>query len=173
LTTVTLVYPYFHPRFDNSIFRFPPIGLGYIAAYLKQNGVSVEIVDCTFLTQQQAIQRIIETNPTIIGIQSMYSMRDVSIELARKLRQNCSLLVAGGALPTISPEQFFPDFDIVVLGEGEHTMLEVTNQYTNGASLTSINGIAYQEKETGQIKHTPQTINMQPRFTATTLSGAF
>jgi anaerobic magnesium-protoporphyrin IX monomethyl ester cyclase len=150
-----LVYPYFHPRFDNSIFRFPPIGLGYIAAYLKQHGVSVEIVDCTFLNQKQALQRIIQTKPAIIGIQSMYSMRNVSLELARKLRHSCGLLVAGGALPTISPEQFLPDFDIVVLGEGEQTMLEITNQFTNGASLTAINGVAYQEKETGQIKHTP------------------
>ncbi len=28
---VALVYPYFHPANDNSIFRFPPLGLGYIA----------------------------------------------------------------------------------------------------------------------------------------------
>jgi anaerobic magnesium-protoporphyrin IX monomethyl ester cyclase len=131
------------------------MGLGYIAAYLKQHGISVEIVDCTFLSQKQAIEHIIKTEPTIIGIQSMYSMRDVSIELARKLRGNCSLLVAGGALPTISPEQFLPDFDLVVLGEGEQTMLEITNQFKNSTSLTKINGIAYVEKETGLIKRTP------------------
>jgi anaerobic magnesium-protoporphyrin IX monomethyl ester cyclase len=130
------------------------MGLGYIASYLKQHGVSVKIVDCTFLTQKQALQRIIETKPTIIGIQSMYSMREVSIELARNLRHDCELLVAGGALPTISPEQFLPDFDLVVLGEGEQTMLEITNQFTTGASLTAINGITYQEKATGQIKRT-------------------
>ena len=155
MTTVTLVYPYFHPRFDNSIFRFPPMGLGYIASYLKQHGISVEIVDCTFLTQKQALERIIETKPTILGIQSMYSMRDRSLELARNLRHNCRLLVAGGALPTINPEQFLPDFDIVVLGEGEQTMLEIANQFTSDASLTAVNGIAYQNKATGEIKRTP------------------
>lgn len=131
------------------------MGLGYIASYLKQHGVSVEIVDCTFLTQKQAVEKIIKTKPNIIGIQSMYSMREVSLELARKLKKNCGLLVAGGALPTISPEQFLPDFDLVVLGEGEQTMLEIINHFTNGTSLTAINGVAYQEKATGQIKRTP------------------
>src|SRR5674536_160254 len=86
MTDVTLVYPYFHPRVDTSIFRFPPLGLGYIAAYLKQNGISVEIVDCTFLTQKQALKKIIDSNPKIIGIQSMYSMRKKSLELARILK---------------------------------------------------------------------------------------
>ena len=93
MTDLTLVYPYFHPRVDTSIFRFPPLGLGYIAAYLRQNGVSVEIVDCTFLNQEQALKKIIDSNPKIIGIQSMYSMRKKSLELAqdakRTLRITC------------------------------------------------------------------------------------
>jgi len=106
LTVVTLVYPYFHPRFDTSIFRFPPLGLGYIAAFLKQKNISVEIVDCTFLTKEEALKKIVKSKPNIIGIQSMYSMRDTSLELARVLRGQCDLLVAGGALPTIKPELF-------------------------------------------------------------------
>lgn len=77
---ITLVYPYFHPHADTSIFRFPPLGLGYIAAYLKQHNISVEIVDCTFLRQKQALKRIIDSNPKIIGIQSMYSMKEKSLE---------------------------------------------------------------------------------------------
>jgi hypothetical protein len=35
-TKAALVYPYFHPANDNSIFRFPPLGLGYIAAAFKK-----------------------------------------------------------------------------------------------------------------------------------------
>src|SRR5512147_235676 len=114
MPTVTLVYPYFRPHYDTSIFRFPPLGLGYIAAYLKQNGVSVKIVDCTFLTQKQALKKIVESQPKVIGIQSMYSMKEKSLELAKLLRHNCELLVAGGALPTLSPDEFLDAFDVVV-----------------------------------------------------------
>ena len=152
MTDVTLVYPYFHPYVDTSIFRFPPLGLGYIAAYLIQNDISVEIVDCTFLSQEQALKKIIASNPTIIGIQSMYSMRKKSLELARRLRDHCRLLVAGGALPTTEPEAFLNDFDLVVIGEGEQTMLDIIKQFRKGGSLFQIKGVAFKEK--GQIKRT-------------------
>lgn len=145
MPTVTLVYPYFRPHYDTSIFRFPPLGLGYIAAYLKQNGVSVEIVDCTFLTQKQAIKKIVESQPKIIGIQSMYSMKEKSLELAKLLRNNCELLVAGGALPTLNPDQFLDAFHVVVVGEGEATMLELVNKFLNHENLSTIEGIVYRE----------------------------
>ena len=152
--TVTLVYPYFRPRADTSIFRFPPLGLGYIAAYLKQHNISVEIVDCTFLDQKQALKEIEASNPKIIGIQSMYSMRNKSIELARLLRDKCELLVAGGALPTMQPDIFLKDFDIVIIGEGEQTMLELVKQFEDHGDFSQINGIAYRDKDTDQIKRT-------------------
>ena len=154
MTDVTLVYPYFHPRVDTSIFRFPPLGLGYIASYLRQNGISVEIVDCTFLNQEQALKKIIDSNPKIIGIQSMYSMRKKSLELAKILRGHCKLLVAGGALPTTEPETFLSDFDVVVIGEGEQTMLEIANQFKNGGTFSQIKGVAYKDKDIGQVKLT-------------------
>jgi anaerobic magnesium-protoporphyrin IX monomethyl ester cyclase len=152
---LTLVYPYFQPRADTSIFRFPPLGLGYIAAYLKQHGIPVEIVDCTFLNQKQALKKIISSKPKIIGIQSMYSMRNKSIEIAQLLRDHCELLVAGGALPTTQPEAFLSDFDVAVIGEGEQTMLELVNQFENGGDLSQIKGIAYRDKKTSQVKLTP------------------
>jgi len=154
MKTVTLVYPYFSPRADTSIFRFPPLGLGYIAAYLKQHGISVEIVDCTFLNQKQALRKVTDSEPKIIGIQSMYSMKNKSLELAQILREDCELLVAGGALPTIQPDAFLRDFDIVVVGEGEQTMLEIVKQMENGGDLSQIKGIAYRDKNTGQVKLT-------------------
>jgi anaerobic magnesium-protoporphyrin IX monomethyl ester cyclase len=154
MKTVTLVYPYFHPRVDPSIFRFPPLGLGYIAAYLKQQGISVEIVDCTFLNQKQALKKIIDSKPKIIGIQAMYSMRKKSLELAHLLKDHCELLVAGGALPTIQPEIFLNDFDVAVIGEGEQTMLELVNQFEKGGDFSKIKGIAYIDNDTGQVIRT-------------------
>ncbi len=155
MTIVTLVYPYFHPLADTSIFRFPPLGLGYIAAYLKQQGISVEVVDCTFIKQKEALRKIIASKPKIIGIQSMYSMREKSLELAQLLKDHCELLVAGGALPTTEPEAFLENFDVAIIGEGEQTMLELVNQYMSGGDLSQVKGIVYREKGTGQIKRTP------------------
>jgi anaerobic magnesium-protoporphyrin IX monomethyl ester cyclase len=158
MKNVTLVYPYFHPIADTSIFRFPPLGLGYIAAYLKKHNISVKIVDCTFLTQKQAIKKIIDSEPNIIGIQSMYSMRNKTLELASILRDHCDFLVAGGALPSINPELFLNNFDMVIIGEREQTMLELVKQLENGGDLSEIEGIAYRDKDTGQIRQTAPRI---------------
>ena len=154
MTMVTLVYPYFHPRTDTSIFRFPPLGLGYIAALLRKHGISVEIVDCTFIKQKEALTKIIDSKPKIIGIQSMYSMKEKSLELAGLLRDHCELLVAGGALPTTDPEAFLGDFDVAVVGEGEQTMLELVDQFMNGADFSQVRGIVYRDKGTRQIIRT-------------------
>jgi hypothetical protein len=64
---VALVYPYFHPANDNSIFRFPPLGLGYVASALEKHGFEVDIVDCTFLNCNQAVERVVRGRPQIVG----------------------------------------------------------------------------------------------------------
>lgn len=153
MPTVTLVYPYFRPFSDNSIFRFPPLGLGYIAAYLKRHGVTVDLVDCTFLGQDKALDRIRNSRPRIIGFQSVFSMERKSLELAKLLRKDCELLVAGGPLPTSNPIDFLKDFDIVVIGEGEETMLEIAQTVERGTPLSRVKGIAY--KAHGKTTFTP------------------
>lgn len=157
-TKVTLVYPNFRAYDDNSIFRFPPLGLGYIAAVLMKNGFSVDILDCTFMSQKYALKQIRDSNPKIIGIQSMFSMRDKAIEIARLLRKDCELLIAGGPLPTINPEAFLKDFDVVVLGEGEQTMLDLVRAFENGNNFFSVPGIIYVDQQSREIRRTSERI---------------
>ncbi len=152
MTTVTLVYPYFRPFNDKSIFRFPPLGLGYIAAYLKQHNISVDLVDCTFLTQEEALEKVKRSNPQIIGIYSMFSMKNIAIQMGRLLRENCELLVFGGPLPTLNPEDFLQDFDVVVIGEGEETMLELVREVEKNPDFSKVLGVAYRNK--GKLKLT-------------------
>ncbi len=47
------------------------------------------------------------------------------------------------------------DFDIVVIGEGEQTMLDIANAYKNKSNLNQIKGVAYKDKSTGGINFTP------------------
>jgi len=147
MTDVTLVYPYFHPQNDDSIFRFPPLGLGYIASLLKKHGISVELVDCTFMRMNNALEKIRQSHPKIIGIQVMFSMKEKALQMAQTLRKDCDLLVAGGPLPTSNPEDFLQYFDIVGIGEGEETMLELTKAFASGTTLKNVKGIAYKEND--------------------------
>jgi anaerobic magnesium-protoporphyrin IX monomethyl ester cyclase len=147
MATVTLVYPYFRSKNDRSMFRFPPLGLGYIASYLEKHKISVNLVDCTFLNPKEALRRIKNGNSKIVGIYSMFSMKNNALRLARSIRPFCELLVAGGPLPTVNPEEFLNDFDIVVLGEGEQTMLEIVTETQGGGNFSKINGVAFKDAE--------------------------
>ena len=141
-----LIYPNFRLAHDKSVFRFPPLGLGYIASYLRTNNVSVEIVDGTFMSEKAAIQRVEESEASTVGIYSMYTMEESSYRIAEHATKKGRLLVAGGPLPTIRPSEFLQDFDVVVLGEGEQTMLEIVTAFKKGEGFSEINGIAYKER---------------------------
>jgi anaerobic magnesium-protoporphyrin IX monomethyl ester cyclase len=155
---VALVYPYFHPANDNSIFRFPPLGLGYIAAALKKRGVAVELVDCTFMQFSEAVERIKRAKPHIIGFYSMFSMKKTTVELANALKNegmgDC-LMVVGGPLPSWAPESFLDVFDVVIVGEGEQTISELADCVAQGKELSGVKGLVF--------RYDKQIINTGPR----------
>jgi anaerobic magnesium-protoporphyrin IX monomethyl ester cyclase len=143
MTAVLLIYPFFKPRGDRSVFRFPPLGIASIAASLQQAGHEVHLLDCTFLQREAALQKALSTPVEVVGIYCMVTMLEDCLWFARSLRERCQLLITGGPLPTCDPLPFLQDFDVVVRGEGEQTMLELLNVWHNGLSLGSVAGIAY------------------------------
>ncbi|TRO44890.1 B12-binding domain-containing radical SAM protein [Candidatus Bathyarchaeota archaeon] len=149
---VTLVYPFFKPFYDNSLFRFPPLGLGYIAASLKSQGVQVELVDCTFLSREQAVSRVKQSKPNILGFYSMFSMKKTTMELAALLRNDCELLVVGGPLPTLDPAGYLDIFDVVILGEGEVAMTEIAECHEKCVGFSDVDGVAF--KDNGLVTQT-------------------
>ena len=145
---VALVYPYFHPANDNSIFRFPPLGLGYIAAALKKRGVEVELVDCTFMQFSEAVERIKRAKPQIVGFYSMFSMKKTTLELARAIKSEVTgdcLMVVGGPLPSWAPEGFLDVFDVVAVGEGEQTISELADCVAQGTELSGVKGLIFRD----------------------------
>jgi anaerobic magnesium-protoporphyrin IX monomethyl ester cyclase len=145
MVKVTLVYPYFQPSKDNSLFRFPPLGVGYVAASLKKRGVSVELVDCTFLSREEAVEKVKRSKPQVVGVYSMFSMKKSSLDLARVFEDYCDLLVVGGPLPTLDPVGFLGVFDVAVVGEGEETMVELVGCVDEGVGLSGVRGIVYRD----------------------------
>ena len=143
MTSVLLIYPFFKPRRDRSVFRFPPLGISYIAASLQQAGHKVHLIDCTFLDKQDALKQALEIKAEVVGIYCMVTMLDECVWFAQQLRSSCRLLVAGGPLPTCDPEPFLEYFDVVVRGEGEQTMLELLRAFEAGSDLSRIAGIVY------------------------------
>jgi anaerobic magnesium-protoporphyrin IX monomethyl ester cyclase len=135
LADIVLAYPFYKSRFDRSPFRFPPLGIGYIASFLKQHDFDVDIIDGTFRSETEVVKLIESRKPRIVGIYAMYSMEEQAISLAKRIRNVADLLVVGGPLPTVDPSLFLDSFDIVALGEAENAMLEIVKNFLNSGNI--------------------------------------
>lgn len=146
MSNVLLIYPFFIPHPDRSVFRFPPLGIAYIAACLQKAGHEVHLIDCTFRKRNDALREAQAIRADVIGIYCMVTLLDDCLWFASHLRGHCNLLVAGGPLPTCEPDLFLDHFDVVVRGEGEQTMLELIDTYRENSDPGHIPGIVYRKK---------------------------
>jgi anaerobic magnesium-protoporphyrin IX monomethyl ester cyclase len=115
---IALVYPYFRTKSAYELL-FPPLGSAILASHLHVLGIETKIFDCTFETFEEIQKKISAYQPDIVGIYSMVTLSRNTFQIAEMVRANLpgSLLVAGGPLPTLYPEQYCTAFDVVFRGE--------------------------------------------------------
>lgn len=134
-----------------------PWGKMQIAGYLRQRGHEVGLINNALLhlTDDTLRTRIDEFKPDVIGIGGMTMQCTDSLRigmLCKRMYEDSKprpLLVAGGVHFTFKPEDAYPIFDVVVIGEGEQTMFEICERFkdcgkTWGAtSFQDIKGVHY------------------------------
>ncbi len=138
---------------------YPPMGLTALAAYLRQNGHRVKVFDANIeqATTADIVGLVKETVPTMVGITSMSANIDLAFELADaiKLLNRKIWIVAGGVHPTVAPEHTLSNknIDVIVLGEGELTLLELVEAIATGSKFDEIKGIGI--RRNGDYLYTP------------------
>ena len=175
-TGVNLIYPYFRCK-DPVEKLFPPLGIAYLASQMKERGIPVTIVDCTFENFDEAIDRVVKARPTIIGISIMVTMSRNAFDLLRELRKRLpeTLFIAGGPLPTVYPGMFGEKFDAVFCGEGDVTFPQFCQDYLSSGSSTrdlkTLNPATYpglyinnggQVRSSTPIHHSSEILNRLP-----------
>lgn len=125
-------------------FVFQPIGLTYIAAYLRSKNIEVKIYDSQVETD--SIQTVIrDYRPGIIGITSVTFLVHSTIELSKLIKQEFPeiIIIAGGIHPTIRPMDFLSEktIDYVSVGEGELTMFEFVDAVVRGCDPALVPGV--------------------------------
>ena len=80
--------------------------------------------------------------PDIIGFSLRQMFLDTAIQLTHRIRQKLRIpVIFGGIAATSEPEKCIRHADMVCLGEGEETMLEVANRLDKKQSLKNINNL--------------------------------
>src|SRR3989339_1493428 len=157
MSDIAFIYPS-----QNDKYGFPenmmPLGICWIAAFLEQSGFSVKILD------QQVDKEDLESflkreNPKIVGIGGTTETRFESFLIAEKIKKTnpSSLVVYGGPHATFTAEDTLtniPSIDIVVLGEGEQSFLEICKTvFKNTFAFNTIKGISH--RQNGNIINNP------------------
>ena len=139
--------------------RYFPLGLGYIAAYLRRFGHAALMYEpeAQGLTYDDLKIIIKDEAPDVIGLTCSTPNFYRALELARIGKENSrAKVVLGGVHASALPEfivETYPDLiDCVVVGEGEITMLELVNAWQNNTDIEKIQGIAF--KNNGSVVRT-------------------
>lgn len=124
------------------------LGLGYLAATLKEAGHSVTVLDFES-APEEILQTIARTRPVLVGFSLIFQFYIRRFgALIRFLRENgiaCHFTM-GGHYPSLSHEQTLatvPELDSVVRFEGELTLLDLVEALGMGAEWRQIPGLAH------------------------------
>lgn len=123
-----------------------PLGISYIASYLRKHGIDVKIADANLqnLNKVRVASLIKEYRPDIVGISAMTIQCQDALQLGKMIRNidNDVKIVFGGVHFTFLPEDGLDVADICVIGEGEETLLDICRE----SDLYNIKGIAFRDK---------------------------
>jgi magnesium-protoporphyrin IX monomethyl ester (oxidative) cyclase len=148
-----------------------PLGLMYVAAVLDKAGYKAEILDA-FMTNSSFLkvgdtlevgmsygkirEEIRRRKPDIVGIAGPFTCQAENAirvsDIAKEVDPNI-LTVVGGPHVTAVPMEFLEEaknIDVVVVGEGEYTMLDIARSFEGKMKIGDVQGIAY--RKDGMIK---------------------
>ena len=128
----------------------PPLGLAYLASALSEAGIEVKVLDLVVFPYSRAVlQSVLEQfQPRIAGLTAVSMTFNFAMDVIRDIKHLCPdiLTVMGGPHVSFCAQETllqFPDLDIVVLGEGEQTVVELARAIDNSHRWEGVKGIAY------------------------------
>jgi anaerobic magnesium-protoporphyrin IX monomethyl ester cyclase len=133
--------------------RFP-LGLGYIASVLRNDGHSIQIIDANAfkLTDDQIVKMASSNKFDAIGLTGLITQFKQVQRLASIIKKTNfkTPIVLGGGLASAAPEVILnkTGVDIVVVGEGERTASELFQVIENGGRLENVSGLVFKNDDT-------------------------
>jgi radical SAM superfamily enzyme YgiQ (UPF0313 family) len=164
MTDVLLVNPLYlnqDPVERRLVTPYFPLGLLYLAAVARDGGYSVAVYDGMFEETDEAFREALARHqPRLVGIAALATVRGAAQRLAGIAKEFGTIVVLGGADPTGRPEAYLGGgahdgaVDIVVMGEGEQTFVELLRRLSAAdwrldAQLEDLRGLALPDGQGG------------------------
>lgn len=145
-------YQIIEPRYDQP--PYPRASLACLAAYLRERGIDVHVLDCkfdrhNFKDTREFIQKL---RPDVVGCTALTNeimpAADIA-KLAKEVDPEIKTIIGGNHL-TFLPERTlreFQHFDFGVMGEGEETLFEMLQNIDDKDALGKIQGVCFINSE--------------------------
>jgi len=147
---VLLINPYYPISETPS----PPLGLAFLAGALESAGIHVQILDLVvFPYSRHHIKQIIsEFDPHLVGATAVtmnFSHAASVLEDVRSLAPNVLTVMGGPHVSFCAQETLTdcPQIDVIVVGEGEETIVELARSYQNRQSWNRIKGLVFRTRD--------------------------
>lgn len=137
--------------------RFVPLGLLWLRASLEAAGFAVELRDLQVLSPEEredpeALALRLDDSAGVLGLSLMSNALPLAVETTRLLRERRPerRVVLGGPGPTTVARALVADFpwiDLIVRGEGEHTIVELMQALAARASLRELPGLSGRDEQ--------------------------
>ena len=138
-------------------------GLAMLAAVCKKKGHQVSLIDSSFgITDLEVIKKAKEFNPNLVAITIATNDFEYAVHLSTLLKKTLKVpIIAGGYHPTTAPEEAIAKecFDMICIGEGEETLLDVADAVEKNKSLYKIKNLWIKKTVEGRMKIIKNPIN--------------
>lgn len=142
----------------------PPLGLGYLAAYLKKY---LDFHDIAIInTGERIFEKISAEKSAVVGFTAYTAGYFDVLELMARVKNELGLpTIIGGPHVTCLPHKLSEFADVGVIGEGEETFLELMQLFLderrfNPIKLKTIPGIVF--RDNGQLTQTESRSPIKP-----------
>ncbi len=136
---------------------YPTLGLLYIAAHLRRAGFDVEMFDSTFSRPGHLHARL-KQGPGVVGVYTNLMTRGPVVQILAEAKAAGWTVILGGPEAANYPTEYLDrGADVVVVGEGEHTLAELLPAVAAGGAhrLHGVSGTIFRD-ERGNLVTNPE-----------------
>ncbi len=139
---------------------YPPLGILYLSAFLKQQGFEVGVFDTTFSNMAALESFLQSTRPPIVGIYTNLMTKLNVIPMIGLCKAIGAIVILGGPEPPHYADEFLDaGADAVVVGEGEQTMEELLVALGTKSihNLHNVAGVVFRDENGQTVRNVSRT----------------